>query len=216
MKAKEPIHLILVRHGNTFESGQMPVQVGSRSDLPLTAKGKEQAHEFATGLNNKKIIPNAIYAGTLQRQIISAQLIAKDLHLEKLIHLNEPALTEIDYCAWEGLTAEEIATKWPNEYSDWNCQAKWPGQLFGRSLDWHLRQIDAWLKKLRSTYSPGDTVVAITSNGIIRLFYTYEETEWQKLQQNREIDNLKVKTGYFCELLLFQDSLSVKSWNRHP
>lgn len=210
---QKPIRLILVRHGNTFESGETPVQVGSRSNLPLTAKGKEQAHQFAQKLISEKTTPSAIYAGTLKRQIQSAEIIGKDLNLEKIITIDEPALTEIDYGLWEGLTAEEIEDRWSSEYSDWNEQAIWPENIFGRSMQWHQDEIGQWLQQLRSTYQPEDTVIGITSNGIIRLFYSYDRKEWLKLQQERKIDHLKVKTGHYCELLLYQDSLKVKAWN---
>ena len=43
MIGKEPIRLILVRHGNTFEAGQKCVKVGSKTDMPLTAQGLRQA-----------------------------------------------------------------------------------------------------------------------------------------------------------------------------
>ena len=35
--------LLLARHGNTFNKGDKIVWVGARTDLPLTAKGREQA-----------------------------------------------------------------------------------------------------------------------------------------------------------------------------
>ena len=35
--------LLLARHGNTFNKGDKVVWVGARTDLPLTAKGREQA-----------------------------------------------------------------------------------------------------------------------------------------------------------------------------
>ncbi|MCJ2185005.1 histidine phosphatase family protein, partial [Novosphingobium sp. 1949] len=34
---------IVVRHGNTFETGETPRRIGARTDLPLTAHGREQA-----------------------------------------------------------------------------------------------------------------------------------------------------------------------------
>ncbi len=34
---------VIARHGNTFASGEPPRRIGARTDLPLTARGKEQA-----------------------------------------------------------------------------------------------------------------------------------------------------------------------------
>ena len=37
------IKLIIARHGNTFNKGETPTRVGSRTDIPLVDSGKEQA-----------------------------------------------------------------------------------------------------------------------------------------------------------------------------
>jgi Fructose-2,6-bisphosphatase len=213
MIEKDPIRLILVRHGNTFESGQQPVQVGALSDLPLTAQGFKQAHDFAGYLKRKGIEPKAIYAGTLVRQTESAKIVGKELHMEKKVHINEPALTEIDYGLWEGLAADEIEAKWPHEYEQWNTQAKWAEDIFGGTLQGHLEAIAHWLDMLCKTYDSGDTVVAVTSNGVIRFFYSFVKDDWQAVVNTKQMENLKVKTGHFCELLIYKDALKVQTWN---
>jgi broad specificity phosphatase PhoE len=50
------------------------------------------------------------------------------------LHLNEPALNEIDYGLWEGLSTEQITAKWPAEYEEWNDQAVWPTHIFNGSF----------------------------------------------------------------------------------
>ncbi len=215
MNDNSPIHLILVRHGNTFEQGQTPTQVGVRTDLLLTDQGRNQAEYFARYLAVKQIQPHAIYAGTLKRQIETAEILGGHFQVEDKIQLHEPALTEIDYGPWEGLTAEEIREKWPNEYKAWTEQSKWP-ELFGNTQKNHLREIEKWLNELRSIHAAGETVVGVTSNGIIRFFYTFQEKEWENLIQTHRMETLKVKTGHFCELLLFKNSLQIKSWNKGP
>lgn len=213
MKGDEPIRLILVRHGNTFESGQTPVQVGKRSDMALTKQGVQQAHDFASYLISQGIMPKAIYAGTLARQTESAKIIGKELHIQDKVHLREPALTEVDYGLWEGLTAEEIQSKWPAEYECWNKQAQWAEGIFAGTLEGHLEAIAHWLDTLTKTYNGGDVVVGVTSNGIIRFFYSFVKDEWQGLVNGKQMDSLKVKTGHFCELLVYKDALKVIAWN---
>ncbi len=210
------IHLILIRHGNTFESTQTPTQVGSKTDLPLTSKGRSQAEQVASYLKAQKILPAGIYAGTLARQIETAHIIGKSLGLENALHLNEPALTEIDYGPWEGLTAEEIMLKWSEEYQKWTQQAEWPEHLFGGTLEGHIDAINVWLMHVRNAYKPGETVLGVTSNGLMRLFYSLEKEKWRQIVQARQMENFKVKTGHFCVLELFQDSLKVKTWNQSP
>lgn len=205
----KPIRLILVRHGNTFESGQTPIQVGARTNLPLTAQGRNQAHIFAKHLDSLGVRPRAIYAGALLRQTESAAIVGKHFHMEHDIHVNEAALTEIDYGLWEGLTSDEIASQWPDEYRHWTAEAKWPAHIFGSSEEAHIKNIKSWLDLLRKTYSSEDTVVGVTSNGVIRFFYLLQE-------HVKATGDLKVKTGNFCELLLFKDSVQVKTWNVTP
>ncbi len=201
------IRLILARHGNTFETGQTPIQVGARTDLPLTQQGRGQAEQIANFLHRQKIKPAAIFAGALKRQTESAEIIGKQLGIP--IELNQTALTEIDYGPWEGLTSEEIVKRWPHEYARWTEEGRWAEKIFGGSKENHLQKIDLWLDSLRKKYRAGETVVAITSNGTIRFFL--QNTDFQK-----PAGELKVKTGHFCELELARDRLIVKSWNQNP
>ncbi|HSX11216.1 MAG TPA: histidine phosphatase family protein [Chlamydiales bacterium] len=206
------IRLILVRHGNTFEAGQVATQVGARTDLPLTAQGRKQAEQLGDYFLSQSIRPAAIYAGTLTRQIESAEIIAQRLCVEERLKVREPSLTEIDYGAWEGLTSEEISRRWPTEYNGWTEAGEWAEGIFGGSLQSHKSNIDRWLATIRKTYVSGDVIIAVSSNGLIRFF----SDEWEKLAAAKQIDKLKVKTGHFCELELHPDRLKVKSWNITP
>ncbi len=189
------IRLILMRHGNTFEDGQTPVQVGARTDLSLTDQGLRQAGQMVKYLEREGISPEAIYAGKLKRQTQSAQIIAEYFGLK---FKDAPALTEIDYGLWEGLSSTEIISKWPKEYAEWNDLAKWQSHIFQGTHEAHLKSVENWLSGLKKTYE-GKTVVAITSNGLLRFF-----------------KNEKVKTGHFCEIHLMQDGLKICGWNQNP
>ena len=213
MRGSEPIRLILVRHGNTFEKGETPTQVGAQTDIPLTALGRQQAEDFARYLMGRGIDPKAIYAGALKRQTETARIVGKVLGADARVYLGETALTEVDYGLWEGLTADEIDRGWPSEYKEWHEVARWGEGIFGGEFSQHVKGIGKWLEMVRRTYSSGDAVVAVTSNGTIRFFYTFLPGEWQRLVQERKMEDLKVKTGHFCELLLFRDKVEVVQWN---
>jgi len=187
------IRLILMRHGNTFEEGQTPVQVGARTDLPLTARGLCQAREMVKYLSAIGVSPDAIYAGKLKRQTQSAQIIGEFFGLK---FQDAPALTEIDYGCWEGLSSKTIMSQWPKEYAEWNDQAKWQSHIFQGSYEGMRKNLDEWLNALRESYEE-KTVVAITSNGLLRFF-----------------KNEKVKTGHFCEIHLFREKIEIYSWNQ--
>lgn len=186
------IRLFLARHGNTFEEGQTPIQVGARTDLPLTAFGRAQAASLAESFLIQGIVPKAIFAGKLKRQWETAQIVAERCKIPIL----ESPLSEIDYGLWEGLTAEEISSRWPLEYADWNRKGKWATAIFNGSLENLLQTKEEWLRSLRNRFSPGDTIAAISSQGIFRTFHTQ-----------------KVKTGHYCELILHPDSVAIRRWN---
>ena len=105
-------------------------------------------------------------------------------------------MTEIDYGAWEGLTTEQIASRWPKEHAEWG-DGKWQGAIFGGALEERIGAINGWFDRLRKQ---GDgTVIAVTSNGLLRLFR-----------------NEKVQTGHFCEMHLFKEGLKIEKWNIDP
>lgn len=190
--------------------------VGARTDLPLTAAGCEQAHQFAGSLLSEKSCLKAIYAGGLRRQIQTAEIIRQSLSIESPIRTQEAALTEIDYGAWEGLTQEEIIRLWPQEYAEWTQAGGWAKGVFGRSLDAHLSDIQNWISHLRSSYADGDLVVAVTSNGVLRFFYSLQEAKWLPILKERQMEKIKVKTGHFCELQIMSDSIEIQRWNCIP
>jgi 2,3-bisphosphoglycerate-dependent phosphoglycerate mutase len=184
-----------MRHGNTFEAGETPLQVGARTDLPLTNQGLCQAKQMVKYLASEGISPKVIFAGKLKRQTQSAQVIAEYFGLQ---FQDAPALTEIDYGLWEGLSSEEIVSKWPKEYAEWNELAKWQSHIFKGDRDAHLIAIEEWLNALRKDCE-GKAVIAITSNGLLRFF-----------------KNEKVKTGHFCEIHLLETGIQICSWNQSP
>ncbi len=71
--------LLLARHGNTFEPSDKVVWVGARTDLPLTAKGREQAAALGEGLQPMKSAIKRIVSGPLQRTREHAGIAARAL-----------------------------------------------------------------------------------------------------------------------------------------
>jgi broad specificity phosphatase PhoE len=182
--------LILMRHGNTFEEGQTPLQVGARTDLPLTEFGRGQAERMARFLQKEGWVPELVFAGPLRRQTESAEIVAKEFALPVCIDFR---LNEIDYGSWEGLSPEAIAQKWPKEHASWN-EGTWQGEIFGGTREGHIEAIEQWCFALKA-----NVVFACTSNGLLRLFR-----------------NEKVKTGNYCVVDLIHGKLVIEQWNRQP
>ncbi len=208
--------LFLVRHGNTFESWDTPKQIGVQTDLPLTQTGKDQIKRVSAHLKKINLLPNKFYSGKLRRQSDSAKIIAAELGLNHDTLEYTPVLDELDYGAWEGLTADEIKDSWAKEYDAWERRAEADPVLFPEDIDQRIKSIAEWVSDLRKKHKSKEVVCAITSNGILKLFYSVFPAEWENLRKSGKVDDLKVKPGNFCEIEVFPDKLVKKGWNITP
>jgi len=93
--------LYLVRHGETDWNVEHRYQ--GWTDIPLNAKGREQAKQVAQSLSNLSF--QAIYASTLKRAIETAEAIAEmqGVHVE-----THDSLKEIYFGTLEGKTLREV------------------------------------------------------------------------------------------------------------
>ena len=208
------IKIIFLRHGNTFESNTLPVQVGAKTNLPLTEKGRQQAEAAGTYLKNNQLIPDQIYTGPLKRHLESADILAS--HFKAPV-ICSSALNEIDYGQWEGKNQEEIIKKWPEAYQAWSSQAIWPSDIFDAQhhLYSHQASLKNWLNELSKNTEATSTVLAITSNGLLKILLTLIPKLSLTLFESHSFDNYKVKTGGICivEYHTFTKNLIINDWN---
>lgn len=206
----EPIRLILVRHGNTFEEGAPVTWVGSATDMLLTHKGREQAIALGQMFARQKIAPARIVYGPLQRQKETAEIIAQ--HLQNAAPLEEtPFLAEIDYGTWEGRTNEEIEAQWPGSQEQWQKHLAWQDSFGGSKEDMAARLI-AFITSIREQCAAGQTIIAVTSNGIMRLLTTLVDG----VTSATDFSTYKVKTGNYSIIAVYPDRLAIESWNQSP
>ncbi len=115
-----PLRLVLVRHGETV--GHSSIRYYGRTDVALSALGRRQmraAREwFETRDGMRGFAP--VFTSPLVRATEAARIIAgRDaaaLALEEL--------AEVDFGLFEGLTAEEIAKRYPEEFRRWNSNRR--------------------------------------------------------------------------------------------
>jgi phosphoserine phosphatase len=93
--------VILCRHGETDWNRQGRYQ--GKTDIPLNARGREQARELARSLGALPIA--AVYSSTLARAYETAREIARVHGLEVR---RDARFDEINQGLWEGLRREEI------------------------------------------------------------------------------------------------------------
>ena len=103
--------LYLVRHGTTTLNVENRYR--GRRDIPLDAQGYQDAVDAARRLSRAGLA--AVYTGPLRRTIATAQIIADEARVPDLRILH--GLNNVDYGAWEGLTAEEAAMFDPHAFA---------------------------------------------------------------------------------------------------
>lgn len=104
--------LLLVRHGATTLSAEDRF-LGS-TDVPLSEEGRRQAAGLAARLEDDPIA--AVYCSPMRRTIETASVLA-DPH--QVAPVPRPGLREIDHGHWEGLTRQDVETRFHDEYLRW-------------------------------------------------------------------------------------------------
>ena len=104
----------LMRHGEVANGGEK--RYNGHIDVDITTNGIEQMHRLAGLLEKKKI--NAVYSSDLIRSVKGAEIIAVRIGIP-YTPLRE--LRERSVGVWEGLTAEEIRERFPEEYRAWRA-----------------------------------------------------------------------------------------------
>ena len=104
--------LILARHGETDWNRENRFQ--GHADPPLNELGRRQSAELAEALAGETIA--RVYTSPLRRASETAEIVARRLAVDV-----EPLeqLREIDVGAWSGLTRDEVAVRFPEQYARW-------------------------------------------------------------------------------------------------
>lgn len=104
--------LVVVRHARTAWNAQRRFQ--GQADPPLDEVGRAQAYEMAALV--AALEPGAIVSSDAVRALQTADPLGDVCGLPVQ---NEPRLRERSLGHWEGLTRDEVATRYPDEYADW-------------------------------------------------------------------------------------------------
>jgi broad specificity phosphatase PhoE len=153
--------ILLVRHGHV--EGITPARFRGRADLPLTNRGRAEAHAVARRIASSWR-PTKIYTSPMSRCIATGATIAQACGLEART-LDD--LNDIDYGAWQSRTYEEIKTAYLQLYSAWFATPHLVRFPDGESLqDLVARSADALRFVLG--HHPDDTVVLVGHDSVNR------------------------------------------------
>jgi broad specificity phosphatase PhoE len=152
--------LIVARHGETDWNRENRFQ--GHADPPLNELGRRQSGELAETLAGEGIA--RVYASPLRRAAETAEIVARRLGLEV-----EPVegLREIDVGGWSGLTRDEVAERFPEQYALWLERAP-HGYEDGETYAELAGRVLPALRSLAARH-PDETVLVVTHGGPSRV-----------------------------------------------
>ncbi|HEY7716552.1 MAG TPA: histidine phosphatase family protein [Candidatus Binatia bacterium] len=158
-------HVIIVRHGQT-EWNIAGVRQG-HLDSALTEKGVAQASALAQRLARERF--TALYSSDLGRAVQTAMAIA-DVTGHEIV--TDPRLRERHLGIFQGLTAEEIMAKYPQERTQFRTLG--PDYVIpgGESMRQQVERNVAYLNALAAKHR-GEQIVVVTHGGVVSGFFRH-------------------------------------------
>lgn len=104
--------LLFIRHGATPMSAED--KFSGADNVHLSDEGRDQVHHLATRLAGEKLL--AVYSSPYDRALETARIVTE---LHGLIPIPIDGLREINHGHWEGLSRQEVETRFSEEYATW-------------------------------------------------------------------------------------------------
>jgi probable phosphoglycerate mutase len=191
--------LIAVRHGETAWNRVSRIQ--GHTDIPLNEAGLWQARQVGQAVAAEGI--DAIYSSDLQRAADTARAIGVAAGVPVQLDV---ALRERHFGELEGLTHDEINTRWPEQARRWRGRDPDFGPQGGETLkDFHARCVGALTRLARR--HPGQTVVLVAHGGVLDCFYRAANGVDLSVPRSWTIGNATIN-----RLLYSPDSLTMIGW----
>ncbi len=147
------LRLHLLRHGQTAMS-RANVFCGRGLDPALTSEGMAMAEAFAAAY--RTVAWCAIYTSPLQRAVATAAPIAAEVGLAVQRH---DGLMEIDYGAWDGLSAETVARDFHDEHERWTADPAWNPPTGGETAVALGQRMTHAIEEIRAVHHDGDVLI---------------------------------------------------------
>lgn len=161
--------LILVRHGETV--GESSIRYHGRTDVALSELGRAQMRAAAGALRSFSF--DHLFSSPLRRAHEGAQIIGGN----RSIHCLEE-FREIDFGWFEGLTVEEISSRYPQEFARWRserllAQYAYPG---GERREDFRARIERGVERMLGAWDPGrygGNALLVAHRGVIRALVSF-------------------------------------------
>jgi alpha-ribazole phosphatase len=154
------VKLFLIRHGQTEWNSQGRYQ--GAQDTILTKTGIKQARlarKYLSGVNFANF-----YSSPKKRAIQTANIITDGLNIK--VNIRED-LKELNFGKWEGLTFENINTRYKQDYQSWLSDPYNNPPTDGESFKVLLERAGSEINKIVSENLEGSNVGVVTHGGVI-------------------------------------------------
>lgn len=201
--------IYIVRHGNTFDKGDVVTRVGARTDLPLSQSGQAQADALAKHFAARH--PEGFdmaFCSPLLRTRQTAETILAGYEKAPDLRTLE-FLREIDYGPDENQPEEKVIARIGEAALEaWDRDAV-PPPGWEVSPD---RLIAEWASLLNTLSAPPSfpPVLIVTSNGIARFVLD------AVVKMACEPDSIKLKTGAYGLIRTCETGATLMDWNVRP
>lgn len=193
------INLLIARHGNTFDPGDIVRRVGRGTDIPLSNSGRLQAQWLGEYLREHHPTIASVYSSTLQRTYTTAEIALKTMGSPLPIKQTN-IFDEIDYGPDEGKPETEVIERLGKEaIENWEQHNTVPE---GWNVDpEEIKNVWRQFVNDRERDSPNQTILVVTSNGTARFAPEHA---------------VKLKTGAISLLTIEQGKWHCVYTNRRP
>ena len=211
--------LIIARHGNTFDTGDVPTRVGARTDIPLVDKGRAQAIALGKHLKANYLLPDVVYSSNLLRTKETAALALKETGVKTHIY-HMDIFNEIDYGVDENQSEDKVIARLGKEALEkWDKHAIAPDgwDVDPEQIIQNWRDFAGQISTTHDTLTNenmdiSETILVVTSNGIAR-FAPYITGDFEGFASKYPI---KLSTGAFGVLKFSDGKWEVLDWNIKP
>ena len=197
--------LFVVRHGNTFDAGDVVTRVGGRTDLPLSSSGRKQAGALAAHFAETRF--TAALASPLERTRATARAIL-GTRTDAPALLIRSFLREIDYGPDENQPEAAVTARLGDAaLKAWDEDGTPPvGWIVDPAA---IRAGWAALLKDIGTLAHEANILVVTSNGTARFLPDVVDAAPDGLDR-------KLKTGARGEIDVTSARAEIKAWNQRP
>ena len=163
----------LVRHGET--EGESSIRYHGATDVPLSELGREQTRRAARAIAARRSDVNfgKVFSSPLVRASEGARIITREISGEPASIVTIEEFAEVHFGLFEGLTADEIRERYPDQFEVWNADRLAADYTYpeGESRANFAARVERGLERVLAIWTPGrsdDDALLVAHRGVIR------------------------------------------------